>query len=681
MARFRPRDAAAILPPVDPVTSPALIMPLPESPSIRSRWAGRAALPLCGFFGIVFGLCALFYSRHPLLYDADSYYHLTVARAYAHEGILHDLPWARFSLMHQGFGDKELLFHLLLAPFAALPDPLLGGRLALALLDALALAIVGWLAWRAVGRWGLLVPFFMALGSEELAWRLVRLRPELLSLALFLAALWAVARGRYRWLGVLAAVYTLSYTAFHAFVGLCLILFVFFGWVRRRWEPGLALYPLLGAGLGLVVHPQFPKNLEIWVAQSVQFLVHHGALDVGTETRPNLTDVVLLANLGWFLGLAALWRSGRPDRPATEPEARAADVFGVAAAVFGGLYLLMSRFSVYVFPFATLWVLFELRRRGRLPGRWVDLAGGKRVPTAAALILVALASLPGALRELRTFARRTDPGPGAVRLREREAMARALPPGARVAAPWRSTPVYMFAAPWARFLNVLDPIFMAVPYPRQYATQSALFDGSEPDPPLAAVAGLDSEFIVFPLGEETRGLAERLATDPRVEALHRGFNGVFRVRPAPDAGFVLDWQAVPPSSSLPPTETSAFWPAYPRLTDPGARALEGYVDARRISPGRDCVGLVHEEETAAAARIDYELAPAGPTTLWLDGRLLVAARGDAGAVLGKGVALPVDLAPGLHRIAVLTCPESGPGARSGFYLVARRRAAPGLTAY
>src|SRR6476661_4464936 len=94
--------------------------------------ATRAArLAPLALFALAFGLCALFYSRHPLLYAADSYYHLAVARAYAHEGVLHDLPWARFSLMHPGFGDKEFLFHVLLAPFAALPDALLGGRLAL----------------------------------------------------------------------------------------------------------------------------------------------------------------------------------------------------------------------------------------------------------------------------------------------------------------------------------------------------------------------------------------------------------------------------------------------------------------------------------------------------------------------------------------------------------------------
>ncbi|HSG38662.1 MAG TPA: hypothetical protein VLE27_03395, partial [Thermoanaerobaculia bacterium] len=88
-----------------------------------------------------------------------------------------------------------------------------------------------------------------------------------------------------------------------------------------------------------------------------------------------------------------------------------------------------------------------------------------------------------------------------------------------------------------------------------------------------------------------------------------------------------------------------------------------------------CLALVHEEETASSVRIDYELAPSGPTTLWLDGRLLTSASGDGGAVLGHGIVTPVDLTPGLHRITVLTCPESGREGRSGFYLLERRRTA------
>ena len=85
-------------------------------------------------------------------------------------------------------------------------------------------------------------------------------------------------------------------------------------------------------------------------------------LDVGSEITPNYTDVTLMVNLGWALGLGVLWLSTRPDATAeTQPSAidldrRLADVYGVAAVVFSVLYLLMSRFSLYALSFATLWV-------------------------------------------------------------------------------------------------------------------------------------------------------------------------------------------------------------------------------------------------------------------------------------------------------------------------------------
>ncbi len=639
----------------------------------------RRGLVTLALFVASFAAALLFYWNHPLLYDTDSYYHLAIGRAYAEQGLIDRLPWTRFSVMRDGFGDKELLFHLLLAPFARLADPLLGGRIVLALLDALLLTALGWLSVRAIGLWGLAVPFVLPLVSAELGWRLVRLRPELLSLLLLLAVLWAVARGRYRWLGALAALYALSYTAFHALLGLCLLMFLFFGWARRRWEPGLLLYPLLGTGLGLVLHPHFPKNLEVWVVQSIHFFLYKGSLDVGTEIRPNFTDVVLMVNLGWFLALAALWRSGRPagvPGNGDEAEARAADAFGVAAAVFGVLYLLMSRFSIYFFPFATLWLLFEMRRRERLPGRRVDLPGRRSLPLAVALILCCLLGLPEMRRQLETFARRTNPGPGAVRVVDRQSVAKALPPGAKVAAPWGSTPVYMFTAPWATYLNVLDPVFMAVPHPRLYALQRAVFEGQAPDVPLAVAAGLDSDFLVIPIQDDTRRLVERVSGDPRVETLYRGFNGVFRMSPAFGQGFVLDWRVVPPSSPMPPSPQAftELWPRYPRLTGERARALEGYVDARRLTRGQArCVTLVHELEVETPARVVYELAPSGPTSLWLDEQLLASTAGSLGAVLGRGVRVHADLSPGRHRLTVSTCPEQGPESRSGFYLLERQR--------
>jgi hypothetical protein len=188
-------------------------------------------------FAIAMPLLYLFFARNPQLYDNDAYYHLAIGRAYWNEGLIDELRWTRFSAMHDGFGDKEVLFHLLLAPFAGLAsDPVRGGQLALALLLAALFATISTAARRALGNWALVLPWWLPFASTELAWRWVRLRPELLSLLLLICAMEAIARRRYRLLGVVSALYALSYTAFHALIGLCMLLFLFGGWARRRWD-------------------------------------------------------------------------------------------------------------------------------------------------------------------------------------------------------------------------------------------------------------------------------------------------------------------------------------------------------------------------------------------------------------------------------------------------------------
>ncbi len=645
----------------------------PRPPALsagRGLWAATAvafALALVAFLWL--------FSRSPLLYDNDSYYHLAIARAVAEEGLDYEFPWARFGMLARSYGDKEILFHAALAPFTRTADPALGGRLALALLDALLLAAIAHLALRAVGAWGLVVPFWLFAGSAELAWRMVRLRPELGALLLFLVALWAAAQRRYRTLGLLALLFALSYTAIHAFVGLFVLLSAVFARAERRFEWRLALYPVLGAGLGLLVHPHFPANLAVWWFQAVEFFQVKGALDVGTEIRPNTTDVALLANLGWWLGLAVLWRSTRPGRAPLADADRAAIAFGVGAAVFGVLYLLMSRFALYFVPLATLALLFAIARRGLAIGVRTRLPGRGAVPLAAAALVCLLVALPGGIQELRRYLERVDSGPSDVRIAERLAFSRAMPEGARVAAPWRETALYLFWAPQGRYLNVLDPGFLALGDPPVHRAQQALFDGTEPDPPLAAAGALASDHVAYSLVTGSETLTRRLAADPRIERLHAGIHGLFRIHAGRNGGFVLDWRVAPEEGTEGGAEGAGgveAWPPLPRSEDPVGRALEGYVDAARAGPG--CRTLVHDFQTEEPLERIYELAPWGPAELFLDDRPLVRLERGVEAVLGDGALVPMTLAAGPHRIAVATCPAGEPE-RSGFYLLLRRESA------
>lgn len=629
-------------------------------------WARTLAVLL-----IALAFFAFLYAPSPLLYDSDSYFHLAVARTYAEKGISRQLEAVRFGLLAQQFGDKDFLFHAFLIPFVDGPEPTLGGRVALTLLGAAILTVVGYLSLRAIGAWGVLIPFWLVVGSLELTWRLVRLRAELFSVLILLLALWAAIQKRYLLLALLSMLFALAYTAVHALVGLFLLIFLAYAWAFKRWEWRLLVYPLLGAGIGLLIHPQFPDNLAVWWFQNVEYFRFKGTLDVGTEIEPMRTDVLLLTNLGWFLGLLLLWRAAQETAPPRRGEASL--IFGVASLVFGLLYLMMSRFAVYFVPLATLWLLFEIRRQGRDPTRWVRLPWRGRIPLWLTWLLCLLVCLPVAGYELRRYRHRNSPGPANERLVDRTAFGDAVPEGARVAATWRSTPLYMFWAPQGRYINVLDPVFLAATDPTVHQAQSDLFAGREPDVPLVASTVLDSRYIAYSAATTSQVLDQRLAADPRAVLRYRGLNVLFELR-APQANpFVVDWKVIPSGSRLPPAEDAdvSRWPAWPRFPDPAFRGLEGYVDARRVVGPQDCLGLLGTLEVEAEARMTYEFAPSGPSVLWLDESRLLETQGTPQGILGQGTLVSLDLTAGEHRVCVLTCPDPLTE-RTGFYLVERR---------
>jgi hypothetical protein len=636
-----------------------------------TRWP-RWLLPALVSFAVLLSFFAS--QRH--LYDTDASYHLAIARQIAESGVPATLPQLRASALGaaDGFGDKELGFHLLLAPLVRFLEPIRAGQVALALLGAALFTLIATLGRPLLGRWAWALPLLVAPGSLEVAWRLVRLRPELLSLLLFIVAIDLAARGRHRWLGAVALVYALSYTAFHAFVGYFVLWFLVDGATRRGWRIERALYPALGAGIGLLVHPNFPANLRIWTLQNLDFFAAKATLDVGSEIAPQSTAVAFTANLGWLLGALALVACTRlrtaDDAPPNAPDLQAerARGFALAATVFGVLWLLMSRFSIYAFPFATLALVAHLgRERVFAPRRVLPALFGRRAAAAWLVAPALLTMLWTGSQELRRFRQRNDPGPNLERLRDREAWAAALPQGAHVAARWQQTPIYLLAAPWGRYLNALDPIFMARPYPEVYARQRRLFLGDEPDPAMALATALDSRFVAFGATEPTGDLKMRLDHDPRFVARYGGNNWLYELAPAGAArDFVVDWRLVPASAGTPPVDgiDGSSWPRYPVSVDPALRALEAFADLRRIPSGDAESYCFLFARPAANDETEIELSAWGPTTVWQGQRRLVEVPG-ARAVLGRGTIVRLPASDVGEWTSVRTCGLRGEPA--GFY--------------
>lgn len=492
--------------------------------------AARSSLgPACSFL-VFTALSAWFLFRADVLYDTDSYYHLFIARVFRRFGSVDALPWLRMSLLRDGFGDKELLFHWLLVPFVGGSDSTLGGRAALALLNGALACALSLLGRRYAGKLGLLLPLAVYFGSLDFVGRMIRLRPEILALLLFLLAATLAVSRNYRLLGAVALVFALSYTAIHALVGLCGLWFLVRAARYRRWDWQLLLYPVMGAGIGLLMHPHFPYNLLIWKVQNVDFFRVMDRADVGREILTPSPWLLLRGNLGWLaaltaLGTAVYLHGTNESRDGGSRDLWSRDVWLVAAIVFGILYVRMVRFSTYFIPFASVALLAAVssqRRHGSKPPRWLGA-----VPWVALTVAMLLSLVP--IQQLRGMALARG---GALHREEDWAAAgQVIPPGGRVAMDWGLTPNMMFFAPQALYLNALDPLFMKLPFPKEYAAWREIAEGRAEDIPDLVTRVLDSEYLVLPL-PANRVLIERLEQDPRVTRLYAGYTVVYKIEAA-----------------------------------------------------------------------------------------------------------------------------------------------------
>jgi hypothetical protein len=249
-----------------------------------------------------------------------------------------------------------------------------------------------------------------------------------------------------------------------------------------------------------------------------------------------------------------------------------------------------------------------------------------------------------------------------------KAFGEAMPHGAKVLAPWAATHAFVFWAPSASYINVLDPLFMSVRDPEAYRLYVDLLEGREPDIPLVARSRFDSEFYAddgqYPLAKE------RLARDPRVVPLHDGITFLYQLAEGRNGNFLLDWKVLPAGTPVPPPLeliTDRATPSYPRADTARERALEGYVDGRRLTHTTGCITFARAHEIDRPRSLALELSPYGRAEVYVDDGL-AAVIPPRGAYLGRGVVLPLTLQPGWRRLAVRTCFS---GSQMGFYALVR----------
>lgn len=247
-------------------------------PGPARSWDGWLGAVFVALSSAVYG-GSLILARFAFQASTDSNYHFAVAREIAQghfrSEVQHHLPW---TILEQLPVDHYFGYHVLLAPFAALPDPVWGMKLAtFTLFMAVPLSVYAFLRAQAVrGAWAwALLPLLFA--KED--WRYLMLRGghwiAVLSI-LFLHVAFFVRRERLRWLGIVLIGYvaTLSYQGGLVLLPLHLSALAS-TWLLRRdaLDRRRLLEPLLtalGLALGFTLNPYMNAQAATW-----RFAWHH----------------------------------------------------------------------------------------------------------------------------------------------------------------------------------------------------------------------------------------------------------------------------------------------------------------------------------------------------------------------------------------------------------------------
>jgi hypothetical protein len=91
----------------------------------------------------------------------------------------------------------------------------------------------------------------------------------------------------------------------------------------------------------------------------------------------------------------------------------------------------------------------------------------------------------------------------------------------------------LYYAPHAQFMNVLNSVFMAVPYPDEYRSWTELLAGRSEDPVAVVRDQLDSEYLVLSRFVTEPRLLQQLEASPDARLVYAGYTLVFRLDPNP----------------------------------------------------------------------------------------------------------------------------------------------------
>lgn len=262
---------------------------------------------------IAFAVSVVLVFAWPAIADPDSFYHFAHARIYLdRRSFDQSFPWTEFSAT--GALDADLWFglHLFALPFASIPDPIVGLKLAIAVWLATSATIMFFAIYRLQPQLAWAMPLLVCLSGGLETGRLLALRPQSLSMALLLFAISLLVRPSRPWTAIVVG---FAFAFFHQTLSWLLVPAVFCGLImsylvlRQRSSFVVAALLVFGLLLGWLLRPGAMDAIALMRVQIVDLAAARSGgvpLPFGTEVY-KLTTSELIQGFPVF---AAVWVAG-----------------------------------------------------------------------------------------------------------------------------------------------------------------------------------------------------------------------------------------------------------------------------------------------------------------------------------------------------------------------------------
>lgn len=256
--------------------------------------------------------------------DGDSYVHTRMANLLYKEGPARTFPWTQFTHWKDAYNDKDFLFHVLLGLFCLDEEEQVeGGKLFIWLLGTCLFAAFVLILFLQRFRHPALWILLLTISCYPVFWRIMRVRPHVLSMLLVLLVIHALLSERHRLLLILSFLFALSHTSAPLVLVLAGLHLLSTRLVGEKVRLRTLIYPAAGLLAGFVINPYFPNNFYLWYVQGIRVLLN--AIGMEQSVPPELLGgefmsistrqfLLFFRFLLPVLAIAVLWGYRKLDR-------------------------------------------------------------------------------------------------------------------------------------------------------------------------------------------------------------------------------------------------------------------------------------------------------------------------------------------------------------------------------